>query len=676
MRPKLILTVVLLIVAPTGLLSLLAGWHLHEREALIDERIQAIAQSSVRAVARQVRQKLDDTLGDVHAALTDAMQAGGDAPRIGAVTARLRESRPLLTEVYVFMNPWGFIHPVIAGGEHGTAAVGEETGAAPERGPTDALAAALRSRIAAAAAWNEPIGVSAAHHAFCFVRLEERRGLYVGYRINPTELNRILRTALMDFSGGGIELGIEGQGDRGTEGQGDGGTERHPRMSDFGFPPLATRHSPLGTSPSASETGGDTEPDKDGVVVRSLFLGSSHPVDTNGPATDRSKSGERLPGGARLASMRLDPPLDHIAVSATAADVGAMRAAEKLRLNLLKWGVVLLVLSVLAGVGVALREVAAEVRLARSRSDFVVGVSHDLRTPVASMKMLAESLLAGHVRNPEREKQFLGTIVRECERLHQLVERVLFFVRYGQNALAFQRRPVDAVELVREAVHAFAARVGAELKAQGSGGPGNGERAETAGCLFSIEKGGPVIDAAQPRSPERQRGDEAAAGLPDRDLSPDPIGHQPSGLTIEADPAALTQVVLNLLDNAWKYSRSASDTSVQCSVGPRERSSGFSEVCSLQSVVCSLRSPLPRRAWIAIAITDHGIGIPRRDRRRLFRRFHRGAAALNANVSGVGLGLAMCRHIVRRHGGRIEVASEEGKGSTFTVWLPGGEVRP
>jgi signal transduction histidine kinase len=73
---------------------------------------------------------------------------------------------------------------------------------------------------------------------------------------------------------------------------------------------------------------------------------------------------------------------------------------------------------------------------------------------------------------------------------------------------------------------------------------------------------------------------------------------------------------------------------------------------------------------VCIAVTDHGIGISPGDRRRLFRQFHRGAAALNANVSGVGLGLAMCRHIVRRHGGRIDVRSEEGKGSTFTVWLP------
>jgi two-component system phosphate regulon sensor histidine kinase PhoR len=120
----------------------------------------------------------------------------------------------------------------------------------------------------------------------------------------------------------------------------------------------------------------------------------------------------------------------------------------------------------------------------------------------------------------------------------------------------------------------------------------------------------------------------------------------------------MTQVVLNLLDNAWKYSRGVPEpgpVEVECLVSDTGRG--------------ELRPWRRGRPWVCIAVTDHGIGISKGDMRRLFRRFHRGKTAVSANVSGVGLGLAMCRHVVRRHGGRIEVKSEEGKGSTFAVWL-------
>ena len=75
------------------------------------------------------------------------------------------------------------------------------------------------------------------------------------------------------------------------------------------------------------------------------------------------------------------------------------------------------------------------------------------------------------------------------------------------------------------------------------------------------------------------------------------------------------------------------------------------------------------QAWALLAVRDTGLGIPARELERIFERFQRGANVLG-RIAGTGLGLASARHIVEGHGGRIEVHSQEGAGSTFTVRLP------
>jgi two-component system phosphate regulon sensor histidine kinase PhoR len=84
------------------------------------------------------------------------------------------------------------------------------------------------------------------------------------------------------------------------------------------------------------------------------------------------------------------------------------------------------------------------------------------------------------------------------------------------------------------------------------------------------------------------------------------------------------------------------------------------------------RAHLPwlSREWVRITVRDHGIGMGKAALRRIFREFYRGPEALERNISGVGLGLALCRHVVRAHGGRIAVQSSPGEGSAFSVFLP------
>ena len=116
-----------------------------------------------------------------------------------------------------------------------------------------------------------------------------------------------------------------------------------------------------------------------------------------------------------------------------------------------------------------------------------------------------------------------------------------------------------------------------------------------------------------------------------------------SGIMIVGDEQRLEQAILNLLQNAIKYSPEG---------GP---------------ITVSLRRD---NNWVVLAVTDQGIGIPTGARDSLFQLFYRASNVVGSSISGVGLGLYVVHEIVSRHNGAVDVVSEEGRGSTFTVRLP------
>lgn len=291
-----------------------------------------------------------------------------------------------------------------------------------------------------------------------------------------------------------------------------------------------------------------------------------------------------------LGEVRLAAPLASFVLTARPADEAAFEAGASLQTRLYAWGAGVLALAIVIGGTLLWRISAAEIRRARTRIEFAAAVSHDLRTPLASMRMLAESLHLGRITDESKRQKFLATLVTECDRLGRLTDRALYFIRFGQDALQYRLTEGDLGSLVRETAETY---VMSGMK-----------RAHH--VKVHVEDGLPAV---------------------------------------RFDGGALEQVVLNLLDNADKYS--APDQDIRVSV-----------------------AATADRRQVRLSVQDRGIGIAPADVRKIFRAYYRGERARSSDVSGVGLGLALCRHIVRAHGGRIEVESTVGEGSTFRVLLP------
>jgi len=547
MRIRLVLRVLPLVVMPTAVLSLTAARVLKDWELVLERRLETNAAAAIRSVARRLDALLERTLRDVAAGMTRDTAAGGTPASLEAAAGGVRTSCGLAHRVFLFMNPWGFLYPPEDNAEGG----GED--------PLGGLKTALRGEMAGALGRRPEVRVAVDRAAYCFTALPGENDVYAGFEVDAGAFRTALADALRQFSKEGLTLAADGPG-------------------------------------VAGEAGADG--DARAVVIES-------------PLGRPSEVAGRVAGARLLAEGRLFAPYGFVRIRAFLANPREMRAAGSLQARLFGWGIVLLFTGIVAGAGVVLRQAAAEIARARSRSDFVMGLSHDLRTPVATLKMLAESLFLGTIPDPAKQKQFLGAMVRECERLNRLVDRVLFLVRFGQRALVYSLKDTDVEFLVSAAVDVFRSQI-----------LGMADREH--GFRFNVA---------------------VARDLP----------------AVRGDGSALTQVMLNLLDNAVKYGRQAGD-------GPAKADTIDVAACR----VVRRRRLGRRRGWVAISVRDHGNGIPRRELRRIFREFYRAPDAGERNVSGVGLGLALCRHVAAAHGGWIEAESKVGRGAVFTMYLPAG----
>lgn len=250
---------------------------------------------------------------------------------------------------------------------------------------------------------------------------------------------------------------------------------------------------------------------------------------------------------------------------------------------------VLMSCAVLGGVVFTWRAAARERRLSRIRNVFVANASHELRTPLASISVFGELLRRGHVTSPDKVAEYGRHVEQESNRLRQLIENVLDFARIESATVEYSRREAVVEDVVDGAVRTIDAR---------------------------RDRDGFTISVAC-----------SAGELP----------------AVYVDTQAMSQVFVNLLDNAMKYS------------GRSRR----------------IRVAISRREdYASVSVVDYGIGIAPDEQQRIFQQFYRASSAVEERVTGTGLGLAIARYVVHAHGGRIEVDSRLGYGTTFTVLLP------
>jgi signal transduction histidine kinase len=268
------------------------------------------------------------------------------------------------------------------------------------------------------------------------------------------------------------------------------------------------------------------------------------------------------------------------------ADESAEPAGFLTQQRLLATGIGAVILLLAGGCYMLWRVVQRELAVARLQTDFVSVVSHEFRTPLASLQHVTELLVEDDELPGDRRKSLYGVLGRSTTRLQHLVESLLDFARMENGRKPYRLQPVDARDLVTA--------VASEFQREG-------------GCAIQLSV---------------------------------PVDGE---LRLRADATALSHVLWNLLDNAVKYSPARG--AIELSVRRQQQS-------------------------VAIAVRDEGLGIPRHERKEIFRKFVRGEQARKLGIKGTGLGLAMVSHIVKAHGGAVEVESEEGRGSTFRVVLP------
>jgi signal transduction histidine kinase len=247
----------------------------------------------------------------------------------------------------------------------------------------------------------------------------------------------------------------------------------------------------------------------------------------------------------------------------------------------------LLLAGMILGVVLVLRDLSREQRLSQLRTDFVANVTHELKTPLTSIRMFAETLRMRRTRNEAEQQECLDVIVSETQRLSRLINTVLDFSKIERGQKQYRMAEVNVSEVAQSTLNTL---------------------------KYSLEEQGFALEA---------------------EIEPH--------VRALGDADALEQAMLNLIDNAVKYSHRN------------------------KSVRIGLWT-LDDRIFFRVA--DKGIGIPEGDQNRIFEKFYRARAGNERDTGGAGLGLTVVQHIVEAHQGKIELESKVGEGSSFTIILP------
>jgi signal transduction histidine kinase len=260
------------------------------------------------------------------------------------------------------------------------------------------------------------------------------------------------------------------------------------------------------------------------------------------------------------------------------------KAAGKQALIYIWAGVLAIGVTIGAGL-LTVQAVGKQIKTNKLKNDFIATVSHELKTPLASMRVLVDTLLEGNYRDQQQVTEYLQMTAQENERLSRLIDNFLSFSRMERNKQAFEFARTNPVIIARVAAEAVKTKF-ADSRCN---------------FVLTIKEDLPYIMA-------------------DRD--------------------AMVTVLVNLLDNAYKYSHN--DKEIELKVDSKN-----GEVCFI--------------------VSDNGIGMSGRSAKKIFNRFYQVDRSLARHAEGCGLGLSIAKFIVDAHKGSISVDSGPGEGSTFTV---------
>jgi two-component system phosphate regulon sensor histidine kinase PhoR len=262
-------------------------------------------------------------------------------------------------------------------------------------------------------------------------------------------------------------------------------------------------------------------------------------------------------------------------------------ARSRSKKDLLLIGIVDLIL--LLGIGIIYFNMKKQMELSQLKTDFISNVSHEIRTPLALISMYIETLEMGRVQSKEKINEYYHIILQETQRLSGIVNKILSFSQIENKKRTYAFTQADINEI--------ACRV-----------------AET--YRFSLEKKGFNYTV------------DCTSELP----------------KIMVDAEAVADSVINLIDNAAKYSDKEKD--IRISTGSNKE-------------------------WVYIEVADKGLGISEHEQKYIFDKFYRVTEKnLALKAKGSGLGLAIVKHIMDSHNGKIDVISQKGKGSTFRLMFP------
>ena len=252
------------------------------------------------------------------------------------------------------------------------------------------------------------------------------------------------------------------------------------------------------------------------------------------------------------------------------------------------WTILTLITVLIFGVVLIMMTIAREREILKIKSDFVSSVSHELKTPLTSIKALTERLLEGKVKSRAKMTEYFSVISQDTEKLTRLVKNVLDFSKIEEGKKEYDFEETDIAAWAKGTVDDFLNdHIQEELKVRLS-----------------------IVSKIPP---------------------------------LRIDEDALSRSLTNLLDNAVKFSPEEKEVEVRL-IGEDDR--------------------------IILQVKDKGIGIPKDELGKIFDKFYQGSHALRQSVKGTGLGLTLVKHAVDGHGGTINVESELGKGTTFTLIFP------